>query len=140
MEPQPTQQERALWSGSDDAAPRGILLHDCIERHTQSRRATQQTPRQESFKVSILERKLSPTERRLRVAFGVRLGKSNRAIAKDLGVDEGTVRRDRNFWRHPNTLGPSRKSVRRNPRRSNRPIAPMTPTALSAISDAYPRR
>ena len=29
--------------------------------------------------------------------LGVRAGKSNRAIAKELGVDEGTVRRDRKF-------------------------------------------
>jgi transposase len=41
--------------------------------------------------------KLSLTERRNRVALGVKAGKSNRAIAKELGVDEGTVRRDRKF-------------------------------------------
>lgn len=40
--------------------------------------------------------KLSRTERRNRVALGVAAGKSNRAIAKELGIDEGTVRRDRN--------------------------------------------
>jgi hypothetical protein len=40
---------------------------------------------------------ISPTERRERVALGVQAGKSNRAIAKELGVDEGTVRRDRKF-------------------------------------------
>ena len=40
---------------------------------------------------------LSPTERRKRVALGVKAGKSNRAIAKELGVDEGTIRRDRKF-------------------------------------------
>lgn len=39
--------------------------------------------------------KLSLTERRKQVALGVQAGKSNRAIANELGVDEGTVRRDR---------------------------------------------
>lgn len=39
--------------------------------------------------------KLSLTERRNRVALGIKAGKTNRAIAKELGVDEGTVRRDR---------------------------------------------
>lgn len=38
---------------------------------------------------------LSLIERRELVALGVNAGKTNRAIAKELGVDEGTVRRDR---------------------------------------------
>ena len=37
---------------------------------------------------------LPPTERHEFVALRVKAGKSNRAIAKELGVDEGTVRRD----------------------------------------------
>jgi hypothetical protein len=44
---------------------------------------------------------LSPTERHQFVALGVSAGKSNRAIAKELGVDEGTIRRDRKFLATP---------------------------------------
>ena len=44
---------------------------------------------------------LTPTERHKFVALGVKAGKSNRAIAKELGVDEGTVRRDRKFLATP---------------------------------------
>ncbi len=40
---------------------------------------------------------LTPTERRERVALLVTAGKSNRAIAARLGVDESTIRRDRRF-------------------------------------------
>ncbi len=65
----------------------------------------------------ILDRKLSPTERRLRVALGVRLGKSNRAIAKDLGVDEGTVRRDRKFLATPKHLRPVKKGRPKKPKK-----------------------
>lgn len=39
--------------------------------------------------------KLSRAERRKLVALGIHAGKSNRAIAKEIGVDEGTIRRDR---------------------------------------------
>jgi hypothetical protein len=67
--------------------------------------------------VSTLERKLSPTERRLRVALGVRLGKSNRAIAKELGVDEGTVRRDRKFLATPEHLRPVKKERPKKPKK-----------------------
>jgi DNA-binding NarL/FixJ family response regulator len=45
--------------------------------------------------------RLSPTERRHRVVLGVQAGKSNRAIAKELSVDEGTVRLDRKFLTTP---------------------------------------
>jgi IS30 family transposase len=45
--------------------------------------------------------KLSPTERRKLVALGLQAGKSNRAIAQELNVDEGTVRRDRRALRTP---------------------------------------
>jgi hypothetical protein len=38
---------------------------------------------------------MSRTNRLFRVQIGVAAGKSNRLIAKQLGVDEGTVRRDR---------------------------------------------
>jgi transposase len=43
----------------------------------------------------------SPTERCERVALAVMGGKSNRAIAAKLGVDEATVRRDRRFLSTP---------------------------------------
>jgi FixJ family two-component response regulator len=41
------------------------------------------------------------TERRERVALVVTGGKSNRAIAAELSVDEATVRRDRRFLSTP---------------------------------------
>ena len=59
--------------------------------------------------------KLSQTERRKRVALGVQAGKSNRAIAKELDVDEGAVRRDRKF------LSASVASVKTRSIRSNEP-------------------
>jgi DNA-binding NarL/FixJ family response regulator len=43
----------------------------------------------------------SPTQRRRFVALGVAAGKSNRAIVKELNVDEGTIRRDRRFLATP---------------------------------------
>ena len=46
-------------------------------------------------------RRISADERRKLVALGVQAGKSNRAIAKELGCDEGTVRRDRKFLATP---------------------------------------
>jgi transposase len=49
---------------------------------------------------------LTPTERHKFVALGVKAGKSNRAIAKELGVDEGTVRRDRKFLATPENQRP----------------------------------
>ncbi len=52
--------------------------------------------------------RLSPTERRKLVALGVKAGKSNRAIAKELGVDEGTVRRDRKFLATPEDKRPAK--------------------------------
>jgi transposase-like protein len=51
---------------------------------------------------------LSPATRRERVALCVQVGKSNRAIAKELGVDEGTVRRDRKFLATPEAERPIR--------------------------------
>ena len=47
---------------------------------------------------------IAPTtspERRKRVALGVEAGKSNRAIAKELGCDEKLVRNDRMFLEMP---------------------------------------
>ena len=50
--------------------------------------------------------RLSRTERHEFVVLGVRAGKSNRAIAKELGVDEGTIRRDRKFLETPEVKRP----------------------------------
>ncbi len=47
------------------------------------------------------DRRLTPAERHKLVALGIRAAKSNRAIAKELGVDEGTIRRDRKFLATP---------------------------------------
>ena len=44
---------------------------------------------------------ISPTGRRELVALGISAGKSNRAIARELGVNEVTVRRDRQFLATP---------------------------------------
>ena len=51
----------------------------------------------------------SPKERRDFVALRVRAGKSNRAIAKELGVDEGTIRRDRKYLATPEHERPAKK-------------------------------
>ena len=59
--------------------------------------------------MNTLNDKLSPAERRKLVALGTRAGKSNRAIAKELNVDEGTVRRDRKFLDTPEHLRPVKK-------------------------------
>ncbi len=76
------------------------------------------------------ERKLSPTERRLRVALGVRLRKSNRAIAKDLGVDEGTVRRDRKFLATPKHLRPVKKERPKKPKKVEPAYNPDDPDSV----------
>jgi IS30 family transposase len=55
---------------------------------------------------NTIDKKLTPTERHDFVALGVKTGKSNRAIAKELGVDEGTVRRDRKFLATPENERP----------------------------------
>jgi Helix-turn-helix domain len=67
--------------------------------------------------VSALNSKLTPTERRKLVALKIRAGKSNRTIAKELEVDEGTVRRDRKFLETPKHLRPVRKERTKNPKR-----------------------
>jgi transposase len=51
---------------------------------------------------------LISTERHKFVALGVKDGKLNRAVAKELGVDEGTVRRDRKFLATPENERPMR--------------------------------
>lgn len=63
-----------------------------------------------------MTRKRPRNERRQIVALGVAAGKSNRAIAKELGVDEGTVRRDRQFLATPEHERPI-KLQRGKPRR-----------------------
>jgi transposase-like protein len=52
--------------------------------------------------------RLIPTKRRQLVELGVKAGKSNRAIAKELGVDEGTIRRDRKFLATPKQKRPAK--------------------------------
>ena len=52
-------------------------------------------------KTKIIPIKHNPPERRKRVALGIEAGKSNRAIAKELGCDEKLVRNDRHFLATP---------------------------------------
>lgn len=60
-----------------------------VDRHgIISSRSIQESPPQRP-------RKLAPAERRNLVALGIQAGKSNRMIAQELGVDEGTIRSDR---------------------------------------------
>ena len=51
------------------------------------------------------------------MALGVYEGKSNRAIAKQLDVDEGTVRRDRKFLNTPEHLRPVKKERTKKPKK-----------------------
>jgi hypothetical protein len=60
------------------------------------------------------------------VALGVKAGKSNRAIAKELGVDEGTVRRDRKFLTTPEDKRPLRAPRPKKPK-EGRPIREISP-------------
>lgn len=60
---------------------------------------------------------LTPEERREFVARGVRARKSNRAIAKELDVDEGTVRRDRKFLATPEHERPIKAERPKKPKR-----------------------
>jgi transposase-like protein len=62
--------------------------------------------------VKFSDRRLTPPERRRFVALGVRGDKSNRAIAKELGVDEGTVRRDRKYLATPAEERPIKPALR----------------------------
>ncbi len=59
----------------------------------------------------------TPEKRRGLVAIGIRAGKSNRAIAKQLGVDEGTIRRDRAYLETPEHDRPTkRERTRKDPK------------------------
>ena len=69
---------------------------------------------------------LSPSERRKTVALAVTAGKSNRAIAKALGVDETTIRRDRKFLAEPAKRRPTKIRLPEKPRvgRLGREVSP----------------
>lgn len=60
--------------------------------------------------------RLSPEERRPLVADAIRAGKSNRAIAKELGIDEGTVRNDRKYLAIPEHERPVKQEQIRKPK------------------------
>ena len=70
--------------------------------------------------------RLSPTERRHRVELGVKAGKSNRAIAKELGVDEKMVRLDRKFLATPVEDRPAHAAPPRKPKKEQ-PVRELTP-------------
>jgi len=80
--------------------------------------------------VSTLNRRLTPTERRRLVALGVRAGKSNRAIAKELGVDEGTVRRDRKYRATPENQRPVKKE---RPKKQKKAVPAFDPTSSASL-------
>jgi transposase-like protein len=63
-----------------------------------------------------LRRTLSAQERRPLVADCVRAGKSNRAIAKELGVDGATVRNDRKYLATPEHERPVKQERARKPK------------------------
>ena len=71
----------------------------------------------------VMPSRHSPTERRRHVELGVKAGKSNRAIARELGVDEGTVRRDRKFLATP----PMERLVRVPILKKQRPVREVSP-------------
>ena len=60
-------------------------------------------------------------ERRKRVALGIEAGKSNRAIAKELGCDEKLVRNDRDFLATPVEDRPVKKPKKVRPVRELSP-------------------
>ena len=70
--------------------------------------------------------RLSPTERRERVALGVKAGKSNRAIARELGFDEKMVRLDRKFPATTLTDRPAHPAPPKE-RKKERPVRELTP-------------
>ena len=53
-------------------------------------------------------------------------GKSNRAIAKELGVDEGTIRRDRKFLTTPEDQRPVKVPRPKKPQKE-RPVRELSP-------------
>ena len=73
--------------------------------------------------------RLSLPERHKFVALGVKAGKSNRAIAKELGVDEGTVRRDRKFLATPESERPVKFPRPKKPKKPKveKPVRELTP-------------
>jgi hypothetical protein len=60
---------------------------------------------------------LSPMERRERVALAANHAKLNRVLARELGVDESTIRRDRKYLRTP---GDQRTINKRRPKKIKR--------------------
>jgi hypothetical protein len=72
----------------------------------------------------------SPPERCKFVALRVEAGKSNRAIARELDVDEGTIRRDRKFLATPESERPVRAPRPKKPRQT-RPVTEEERTELS---------
>ncbi len=54
--------------------------------------------------------RLTPTERRKLVDLGIKAGKSNRAIAKEVNVDEKMIRLDRKFLATPEHERPVKKA------------------------------
>ena len=71
--------------------------------------------------------KLSLTERRKQVALGIQAGKSNRALASELGVDEKTIRKDRKLLpppvKQPPVKTPAKLKNVRSLDRSRRPAS-----------------
>ncbi len=59
--------------------------------------------------MNMTRRKYTPEKRRILVAIGIRAGKSNRAMAKEIGVDEGTIRRDRAYLATPEHERPPKR-------------------------------
>jgi DNA-binding NarL/FixJ family response regulator len=72
-----------------------------------------------------VQTRISPTERRERVALGVKAGKSNRAIAKELVVDEKMVRLDRKFLATPVKDRPAAAARPKKPTKE-RPVRELT--------------
>jgi hypothetical protein len=73
----------------------------------------------------------SPTKRREYVALPINAGKSNRAVAKELDIDEGTIRRDRKFLATPENERPVRLP---------RPKKPTKVKPVKELDPAEPRR
>jgi len=70
--------------------------------------------------MKTMDHKFTLTERHEFVALAVKTGKSNRAIAKELGVDEGTVRRDRKFLATPENERPVKVPRPKKPKKQRR--------------------
>ena len=68
----------------------------------------------------------SPADRRKFVAIRVKEGHSNRAIAKELEVDEGTIRRDRKFLATPEHERPVKAPRPKKPKKA-RPVKELDP-------------